>query len=60
MNRHSDITKQEAVSLYRSGTPADEIAIMLSILRSTVYKWVKEQSNVPHDPTKSSLRRLEN
>lgn len=60
MNRHSDITKQEAINLYRSGTPAAEVAILLSISKSTVYKWVKEQNNVPHDLTKSSLRRLEN
>ena len=60
MNRHSDFIKQEAISLYGSGTPAAEIAISLSISRSTVYKWVKEQNNIPHDVTKSSLRRLEN
>lgn len=60
MNRHSDVTKQEAINLYKSGTPAAEIATSLSISGSTVYKWVKEQNNVPHDLTKSSLRRLEN
>ena len=60
MNRHSDIIKQEAISLYGLGTPAAEIAISLSISRSTVYKWVKEQNTVPSDLTKSSIRRLEN
>lgn len=60
MNRHSDIIKQEAINLYKSGTPAAEIATSLSISRSTVYKWVKEQNNGPSDLTKSSLCRLEN
>lgn len=60
MNRHSETTKQEAIRLYRSGAPAAEIATSLSISRSTVYKWVKEQNDVPHDLTKSSFRRLEN
>ena len=60
MNRYSDIIKQEAIILYRAGTPATKIAISLSISRSTVYKWVKEQNNVPSDLTKSSLRQLEN
>lgn len=60
MNRYSDIIKQEAINCYRSGTSAAEIAISLSISKSTVYKWVKEQNNVPHDLTKSRLRQLEN
>lgn len=59
MNRHSDAIKQEAINLYRAGTPAAEVAISLSISRSTVYKWVKEQNSVPPDLTKSSFRRLE-
>ena len=59
MNRHSDAIKQEAINLYRAGTPASEVAISLSISRNTVYKWVKEQNSVPPDLTKSSFRRLE-
>lgn len=49
MNRYSNIIKQEAINLYRTGTPAAEIAILLSISRSTVYKWIKEQNIVPPD-----------
>ncbi len=60
MNRHSDAIKQEAINLYRAGTPAAEVAISLSVSRSTVYKWVKEQDNVRPDLTKSRLSRLEN
>ena len=60
MNRYSDTIKQEAINLYRLGTSAAEIAILLSISRSTVYKWLKEQNNVPQDLTKSKLSRLEN
>lgn len=60
MNRYSDIIKQEAINLYRAGTPVAEIVISLSISRSTVYKWLKEQNIVPPDLTKSRLSRLEN
>lgn len=60
MNIYSNIIKQEAINLYRAGTPAAEIAISLSISRSTVYKWIKEQNIVPLDLTKSKLIRLEN
>ncbi len=60
MNKHSDTTKQEAINLYRSGISSSEIAISLSILRSTVHKWVKEQNNVSPNPTKTNLRQLEN
>ena len=60
MNRYSDAIKQEAISLYRAGTLAAEISMLLSISRSTVYKWVKEQDNVPHSLIKSSFHRLEN
>lgn len=60
MNRRANTTGQEAINLYRAGTPAAEIAISLSISRSTVYKWVKEQNNVHPNLTKSSLSRLEN
>lgn len=60
MNRQSNSIKQEAISLYRAGTPAAEVAISLSISGGTVYKWIKEQYNVSHDLTKSCLRRLEN
>ena len=60
MNKHSDTTKQEAINLYRSDTPASEIAISLSISRSTVYKWIKEKNNTNPNTTKSSLRQLEN
>lgn len=42
-------------NLYRSGTPAVEVAISLSISRSTVYKLVKEQDNVRLSLTKSKL-----
>ncbi len=60
MNRHSDAIKQEAINIYRSGTPAAEVAISLSISKSIVYKWVEEQDNVRPDLTKSRLSRLEN
>ena len=60
MNRYSDIIKHEVTRLYRAGTPSAEIAISLSISRSTVYKWIKEQNIVPPDLTKSKLIRLEN
>ena len=53
MKRYSDIIKQEAINLYRAGTPVAEIVISLSISRSTVYKWLKEQNIVPPDLTKS-------
>ena len=46
MNRYSNIIKQDAINLYRVGTPAAEIAISLSTSRSTVYKWFKEQNKV--------------
>lgn len=60
MNRYSDTIKQEAIDLYKSGTPAANVAESLSISRSTVYKWLKEQDNVPHNLTRSSLNLLEN
>ena len=60
MNRYSDTVKQEAIDLYKSGTPAAKVAESLSISRSTVYKWLKEQDNVSRNLTKSSLTRLEN
>lgn len=60
MNKHSDTIKQKALNLYRSGTPASEIAASLSISKSTVYKWIKEQNNVTQNSTKTSLRQLEN
>lgn len=60
MNRYSNIIKQDAINLYRVGTPAAEIAISLSTSRSTVYKWIKEQNIVPPALTKSKLIRLEN
>ncbi len=60
MNRYSDTVKQEAIDLYKSGTPAAKVAESLSISRSTVYKWLKEQDNVSRNLTKSRLTRLEN
>lgn len=60
MNRYSDIIKQEAITLCRTGALATEIAISLSISRSTVYKWIKEQSITPTNLTKSRLNQLEN
>ena len=60
MNKYSDKVKQEAINRYRSGNPVAEIAKSLSIARSTVYKWVKDQRDVPHDITKSNLLQLEN
>lgn len=60
MNRHSDTIKQETINLYRAGTPTTKIAISLSISRSTVYKWLKEQNIAPPNLTKSRLSRLEN
>lgn len=59
MNRHSDTIKQEAINLYRSSTPVAEVAILLSISRSTVYKWLKEQNIVSPNLTKSSFHWLE-
>lgn len=42
MNRNSDTIKQEAIDLYKSGTPSAKVAESLSISGSTVYKWFKE------------------
>ncbi len=47
MNRYSNIINQEAISLYRASAPAAEIAISLSISRSTVYKWIIKLNKVP-------------
>lgn len=60
MNRYSNIIKQEAINLYKSGTHAVKVAESLSITRSTVYKWLKGQDNIPHNITKSSFILLEN
>ena len=53
MNRHSDIVKQKAINLYRTGTPAAEVAMSLSIPRKTSYKLLEKENIVTSDLTKS-------
>ena len=52
-------TKQEALNLYKSGTSVAEIATSLSISRSILYKWIKENNNISPNSTKS-VYQLEN
>lgn len=59
MNKYPDTTKQEALDLYSSGISAPEIAKSLSISKSTVYKWLKEQNHAAPKSPKSNLHLLE-
>lgn len=60
MNKYPNHIKQSVLKSHAAGASVSEIVESLSISRSTVYKWLKENNNSSHNLTKSDLRKLEN